>query len=206
MVIVISGLVCHVPPCARPGHGERPLTPRRPTNRSAAAWLIPHDGDVTAGGLPLPACPAELIQSASGGQVQRQSCTGSDNRTVIRIIRDHNRLNGLWFCAVEFGVVALVCLGLAAFFAAHGAFWLAILGLGIAVNCLPIVWLAIQSIRAGDRDIGLRAMLRREVRAQAQRDVPTMQQDTLILSGATLLPFVVAAVVLLEVGRPSAGT
>lgn len=122
---------------------------------------------------------------------------------VLRIIRDHNRLNGLRFCAIEFSVAGVIALGLAVLFAGHGAEWLAIIGLGIGLNCVPVVWLAVRSLRSGEPDIGLRAMLRPEVRAQAQREVPSMQRDTLILSGATLLPFATAIIVLLELRRSS---
>jgi len=90
---------------------------------------------------------------------------------VIRIIRDHNRLNGLRFCAFEFGAIALLCVGFAALFASRGSLLFGLVGLGIALNCLPVIVLAIRSIRAGERDIGLRAMLRSDVRGQAQRDV-----------------------------------
>jgi len=118
------------------------------------------------------------------------ACLAAHDLTVIRIIRDHNRLNGLRFCAFEFGAIALLCVGFAALFASRGSLLFGLVGLGIALNCLPVIVLAIRSIRAGERDIGLRAMLRSDVRAQAQHDVPTMQRDTLILSGATILPFV----------------
>lgn len=69
------------------------------------------------------------------------------------------------------------------------------IGLGIGLNCISVVWLAVRSIRSHEPDIGLRAMLRPEVRAQAQREVPSMQRDTLILLGATLLPFATVTVV-----------
>ena len=121
--------------------------------------------------------------------------------SVLRIIRDHNRLNGLRFCAAEFSAMGVLCLGLAALFATRGADWLAIIGLGIGLNCVPVVWLAVRSLRAHEPDIGLRAMLRPDARARAQREVPTMQRDTLVLSGATLLPFATVTVVLLELRR-----
>ena len=120
-----------------------------------------------------------------------------------RIIGDHNRLYGYRFCALEFGGVGLLALGLAVLFADGGAVWLAIAGLGIAANCVPVCWMALGSIRAGEPDVGLRAMLRPEVRAQAQRDVPTMQRDTLILSIATVVPFLTAILVALEPAAPS---
>jgi hypothetical protein len=120
---------------------------------------------------------------------------------MSRIIRGHNRLNGLRFSAVEFSAVALLTLGLAAFFALGGAVLLGLVALGIAANCAPVIWLASKSIRAGEPDIGLRAMLRPSVRAAALREYPTMQRDTYILAGATLIPFVVVLTVLTERGR-----
>jgi hypothetical protein len=124
---------------------------------------------------------------------------------MMRIIRGHNRLNGLRFSVVEFGVVALVAVVLAADFFLSGAALVALVALGIATNCAPVVLLGIGSIRAGEPDIGLRAMLRPAVRAEALREYPSMQRDTYILAGATLLPFVVAIAVATELvaGRRS---
>ncbi|MGH2465076.1 MAG: hypothetical protein ACRDGI_06415 [Candidatus Limnocylindrales bacterium] len=120
---------------------------------------------------------------------------------MIRVIRDHNKLNGLRFSAAEFTAVWVVGLGLALWFASAGAVLLAIAALGVAANAVPVVSLAVASIRAGEPDIGLRGMLHREVRAQALREVPTMQRDTYILAGASVLPFVVVGAVLLELRR-----
>jgi hypothetical protein len=118
-----------------------------------------------------------------------------------RVIRGHNRLNGLRFSAVEFGLVGLVVLGLAGYFLLAGSLLFGVAAIGIATNCLPVVWLAIGSIRAGEPDIGIRAMLRPSVRADALREYPTMQRDTYILAGATLLPFVVPFAMVLTSGR-----
>jgi hypothetical protein len=120
---------------------------------------------------------------------------------MIKIIRAHNRLNGLRFSTVEFGLVGLVVLAMAAYFLVAGAFLNAVVAIGIAVNCVPVVWLGIGSLRAGESDIGLRAMLRPAARAAALREHPTMQRDTYILAGATLLPFVVAVAVVVELRR-----
>lgn len=112
---------------------------------------------------------------------------------MIRIIRSHNRLNGLRFSAVEFGLVGLVALVLAGYFVAYGAYVLGLVALGIGINCSPVVLIGIDSLRAGESDIGLRAMLRPSIRSAALREHPHMQRDTYLLAGATLLPFVVAA-------------
>ena len=57
---------------------------------------------------------------------------------MIRIIRSHNRLNGLRFSALEFGLVGLVVLALAGYFLLAGASLLGVATLGIAVNCVPV--------------------------------------------------------------------
>jgi hypothetical protein len=89
-------------------------------------------------------------------------------------------------------------LAVAVFFLIEGAFLNAVVAMGIAANCVPVLWFGIGSLRAGEPEIGLRAMLRPAARAAALREHPTMQRDTYLLAGATLLPFVVAVVVAVE--------
>jgi len=117
---------------------------------------------------------------------------------MIRIIRSHSRLNGLRFSALEFGLVGLVVLALAGYFLLAGASLLGVAPLRIAVNCVPVVWRGIGSLRAGESDIGLRAMLRPTARTAALREHPTAQRDTYIVAGATLLPFLVVVTVIVE--------
>ncbi|MGH2512675.1 MAG: hypothetical protein ACRDGQ_08315 [Candidatus Limnocylindrales bacterium] len=119
---------------------------------------------------------------------------------MIAIIRAHNNLNGLRFSAVEFAVVGAVAVVLATLFGSVGATLPAIVALGIAANAIPVIGLALSAIRRGEPDIGFRAMLRRDVRAQALREGPTMQRDTYILAGACLLPFVVLVAVVVDLG------
>jgi hypothetical protein len=117
---------------------------------------------------------------------------------VIQIIRNHNRLNGARFSALEFGVGGVLCLGLAVLFGTDGAPLYAIAATGIAANTVPVVWFA---VRAGEPDVGFRAMLRADVRARVLRDIPTAQRDTYILAGVSLLPFVVVGAVLVGLRR-----
>ena len=117
------------------------------------------------------------------------------------MIRDHNRLNGLRFVAIEFGSVGVVAGVLAAIYSSRSDALPCVITFGIGLNTVPVVWLAIRSIRAGEPSIGLRAMRRPEIRAQAVREVPTMQRDTLVLSMATLIPFPVVLAVLADRAR-----
>ena len=110
-------------------------------------------------------------------------------------------MNGLRFSTAEFGLVGLVVFAVAGSFLVAGAYLMAIAAIGIAVNCIPVVWLGIGSIRSGEPDIGLRAMLRPATRAAALREYPTMQRDTYLLAGAILLPFVVAIAVVVDLRK-----
>lgn len=117
---------------------------------------------------------------------------------MIRIIRGHNRLNGVRFSTAEFGAVGLIVLALAVYCLFARSYLVAIVSIGIAANCIPVVGLGIGSLRDGEPDVGLRGMLSPEYRAKALREYPAGQRDTYILAGATLLPFVVAIAVALE--------
>jgi hypothetical protein len=80
----------------------------------------------------------------------------------------------------------------------YGAYVLGFVALGIGINCSPVVLIGIDSLRAGESDIGLRAMLRPSIRSAALREHPHMQLDTYLLAAATLLPFVVAVATAVE--------
>lgn len=117
---------------------------------------------------------------------------------MIGIIRSHNRLNGARFSTAEFGAAGLIGLALAVYFLIASSYLVAIVSIGVAANCIPVVGLGIGSLRAGEPDVGLRGMLSPEYRAKSLREYPEGQRDTYILAGATLLPFVVAVAVAME--------
>lgn len=58
-----------------------------------------------------------------------------DNCPMIRLIREHNTLNGLRFSVAEFLVTLAIVVGFAIYFARAGVIALAIALLGIGANC-----------------------------------------------------------------------
>ncbi len=54
---------------------------------------------------------------------------------MIRLIREHNTLNGLRFSVAEFLVTLAIVVGFAIYFARAGVIALAIALLGIGANC-----------------------------------------------------------------------
>ncbi len=116
------------------------------------------------------------------------------------IIQRHNRLNGLAFSVIEFGLIALLVGTFATYYVFHHRVILAVISWGISVNCLPVVVYGIRSLRdnqAKGRRIG--SFWSKQTREQRKAENPHMLRDTLILTAATLLPFVSLVAVLFDV-------
>lgn len=120
---------------------------------------------------------------------------------MLRIIREHNSLNGLRFTLFEFLFIALLMTGSAAYLALSAHLLLSLVAAGIAVNCIPVIMQAGVSLHAGEVDRDWRATFSPSQRAAVLRDHPTAQRDTWILSLATVLPFFVAIAALTRIGR-----
>ena len=118
---------------------------------------------------------------------------------MIRLIREHNTLNGLRFTLIEFSVMAVVVASFAIYFAIAGATVLAVALLGVAANCLVVAAVSIRSLRAGEEDRSLAETFSPSSRARILQDHPDAQRATWALSALTLIPFAVATFVL--VGR-----
>ena len=121
---------------------------------------------------------------------------------MLSIIKRHNRLNGIIFSVVEFAAIALFVGALAAYFARHHQLAYAIAAIGITLNCLPVVIVGIQMLL--DRDDPrnrLPSFWNKAAREQHLADNPHMLRDTLLLTGATLIPLLLLIVVLFEASR-----
>ena len=70
---------------------------------------------------------------------------------MIRLIHEHNTLNGLRFSVIEFTAMAVAVVGFAIYVVNAGADVLAIALLGIGANCLVVAALGIRSLRRADR-------------------------------------------------------
>lgn len=120
---------------------------------------------------------------------------------MIRIIREHNTLNGLRFSVIEFLLMAVLVVGFAAYLAGTGSTVFALALLGVGTNCLLVAAVAIGSLRSGEQDRSLAATFSRSSRDRILRDHPRAQRATWVLTSLTLIPFAVTVAALAEAIR-----
>jgi len=81
---------------------------------------------------------------------------------------------------------------------------MAFIACGIALNCIPVVIYGIRALRENRaRGERIGSFWDRKARDQHRRENPHMLRDTLVLTVATLLPFVCFATVLFDVLKMS---
>ncbi|MGH2467729.1 MAG: hypothetical protein ACRDGL_08365 [Candidatus Limnocylindrales bacterium] len=112
---------------------------------------------------------------------------------MVRTIREHHALNGLRFSVVEFLVMAVLAAVLAGSAVAIGRPLLAVLLVGIVLNCLTVAAFGIAWLRAGVPDQPLAATFSPAARARTLRQHPDAQRATWILTAAVLVPYLVLA-------------
>lgn len=115
---------------------------------------------------------------------------------MIRLIREHNAVNGLRFTVIEFMVMAVIVAGFAVYLGNAGANVFAIALLGVGANCLVVAAVGIRSLQAGEQDRSLGATFSQSSRARILAEHPHGQRATWALSALTLIPFAVAAAAL----------
>jgi len=115
---------------------------------------------------------------------------------MIRIIKSHNRLNGIKFATIEFALIALIVAPFAGYYCLHQRFVLAFISGGIMLNCLPVVYYGIEALHKGQDDS--LTIWNRQARDKLNLENPHLLRDTLVLAGLTLLPLVVLVLVLME--------
>jgi hypothetical protein len=120
------------------------------------------------------------------------------------IIQRHNRLNGVTFSVIEFGLIALLTGSFATYYLLHGRAVMALIGWGITLNCVPVVVYGVRQL-AHDRGSGqtIGSYWAPKAREEYRRENPHMLRDTMILTFGTLLPFLSLAAVLFDVSKPS---
>ncbi len=117
---------------------------------------------------------------------------------MIRRIKSHNLLNGILFSISEFGFTALIISPFAAYYISHDKFLYTSIAVGIIFNSLTIVAFGLRQLRNKERDIGFLRVYEKSYREQAVRENPHLFQDTMILVGSILLPFVLFLMTLFE--------
>lgn len=117
---------------------------------------------------------------------------------MIRRIIEHNKLNGVVLSMVEFLLVVAAASFIALAFALHDRWLAAILAAGTAINALVVVMFAVAALRRGERGNSLRDLARASYRDEVKREHPTMMRDTVALTGAVLVPYLLVMAVALE--------
>ena len=121
---------------------------------------------------------------------------------MLDLIRRHNRLNGIWFSIGEFVFIFLAIGGLGTAHLVLGNFTLAIIEWGIAVNCFPVVVIGVRMLMdRGETGKATGYFWNKQAREQLKRDNPHMLRDTLTLTAATLIPFVLLILVVYQLVR-----
>jgi hypothetical protein len=119
--------------------------------------------------------------------------------TVIARVETHNRLNGFGFVIGEFALIGGVTLVFAVLYLAKGSGLQAVGCAGITANSMVVIWLAVRSLRRGEAGIGLwRLYTQREVRDQVIREHPGLSTETLLITLAVLVPFLLLLIVAFE--------
>ena len=117
-------------------------------------------------------------------------------------VETHNSLNGFGFVIGEFGLIGVVALVFAVLYAAKGGGLPAVACLGITANSIVVIWLAVRAMRRGKSAIGLwRIYTQPEVRAQVMREHPGLSSETLLITLAVLVPFLLPLIVGAEAAR-----
>ena len=118
---------------------------------------------------------------------------------MIEIIRRHNRLNGIKFSVAEFTLIAVLAGAFAAYYAAHQKAVMVFITLGITSNCLTVALIGTRTLMdrtAEDNQIA--PFWSRAAREQHLRENPNMFRDTLAITTATLVPFLLLVIVIFE--------
>jgi hypothetical protein len=120
---------------------------------------------------------------------------------MLQAIKTHNQLNGTRFSTVEFLVVFFAALFIGAAYLARGSALGAVLAGGVAVNSLWIVGFGLRSWRRGEMGAGLGRLFNREYRQRISREHPTLARQTALITVATLIPFALTVLVLIDLTR-----
>ena len=122
---------------------------------------------------------------------------------MIRRINEHQKLNGVVFTVVEFLLVAAAACLIALGFWQQGNVLVAILAIGTLVNASLVVGFGIAAWRRGERGERLTRVFSRSGRAEIAAGHPHLGRDTILLTVAALVPFLLGGWVLVERGTSS---
>lgn len=117
---------------------------------------------------------------------------------IIERIKRHNIINGFLFSFLEFGSIALLVGAFSVYFLFKQRYGMGLIGLGIAANCLPVVYYSLRSLRRKQPSIGFLAVFNPRVRKRIGREYPETAADTAVIVVTTLIPFLALLLVAMD--------
>jgi hypothetical protein len=120
---------------------------------------------------------------------------------MLARIKVHNYVNGFRFCVWEFVVASLLVLPFTVWFLAQGKYLYGVVGVGLIMNFLVVVTLAVQSLRRGEQDRGILQFFNKQRRGEIHAEYPHLDADTGIVCVALILPFVTLAGVMIDLAK-----
>lgn len=104
-------------------------------------------------------------------------------------IRRHNTVNGFLFSSSEFALVALLTGSFSIYTLSVGKIFIGAVELGIALNCLPVIFYGVRSIVRKEKCIGVAGWFHAATRTEIANKYPETSMDTAALVAATVIPF-----------------
>ncbi len=118
---------------------------------------------------------------------------------MINKIKLHNYIYGFIFSLIEFIVFELVVCPFTIYYFISGRFIYGFIALGIFLNALPIIILAIRSLVKKEKDIGILSYLKKDTRNKIHIQYRNLQRDTNLLALLLLFPFLLSILCLIDI-------
>ena len=118
--------------------------------------------------------------------------------TMRSLLHEHNTLNGFWFVLIEFVLVALAALFVGVAVIAKGSIVWAIVCLGIAANAAVVCVTVIGQMRQGEQSNTIAETYFGKGREVVQREHPNLDRHTLWIVIATLVPFLLSVLTIID--------
>jgi hypothetical protein len=117
---------------------------------------------------------------------------------MLKILYEHNTLNGFRLVLIEFTLVAVVALfiGVATYLQGR-ALW-TVASLGVAINAAAVCGTVVEQMRRGERSSSLAESSSREGRQRIRREHPHLALHTVQIVGAVLIPFLLAILTIID--------
>jgi len=117
---------------------------------------------------------------------------------LLKKIHDHNYLNGFLFVTIEFVAFISVFLPFTIYYLLNDEIFLAVVGIGLILNFCTVALFSVRSMLRKDTSLGINKLYNKEIRDEIKHNYPTLTKDTIILFMTLIIPFMLTAIVGVE--------